>query len=68
MIDAPPPNGAALLHGTAFSDLGIEGQSGADFFDWVLEAEGGAELVMRIARQVNRFRLRDIRVDILKAL
>ncbi len=68
MIDAPPPDGAALLHGTAFADLGIEGQSEADFFDWVLEAEGGAELVMRIARQVNRFRLRDIRVDILKAL
>lgn len=68
MIDAPPPNGAALLHGTAFSDLGIEGQSEADFFDWVLEAEGGTDLVMRIARQVNRFRLRDIRVDILKAL
>lgn len=68
MIDAPPTNGAALLHGAAFSDLGIEGQSEADFFDWVLEADGGADLVMRIARQVNRFRLRDIRVDILKAL
>ncbi len=68
MIEAPPPDGAALLHGAAFSDLGIEGQSEADFFDWVLEAEGGADLVMRIARQVNRFRLRDIRVDILKAL
>ena len=68
MIDAPPPDGAALLHGAAFSDLGIGGQSEADFFDWVLEAEGGADLVMRIARQVNRFRLRDISVDILKAL
>ena len=68
MIDAPAPDATALLHGAAFSDLGIEGQSEADFFDWVLEAEGGADLVMRIARQVNRFRLRDIRVDILKAL
>ncbi len=68
MIDAPPPDAAALLHGAAFSDLGIDGQSEPDFFDWVLAAEGGADLVMRIARQVNRFRLRDIRVDILKAL
>ena len=68
MIDASPMDADALLHGTAFSDLGIEGQSEADFFDWVLEAEGGADLVMRIARQVNRFRLRDISVDILKAL
>ena len=68
VIDAPPENAAALLHGTAFSDLGITGLSEPDFFDWVLAAEGGAELVMRIARQVNRFGLRDIRVDILKAL
>ena len=68
VIDAPPENATALLHGTAFSDLGITGQSEPDFFDWVLAAEAGAELVMRIARQVNRFGLRDIRVDILKAL
>ena len=68
MIDAPPQNGAALLHGTAFSDLGITGQSEPDFFDWVLGADAGTELVMRTARQVNRFRLHDIRVDILKAL
>ena len=68
MIEAPPADGAALLHGAAFSDLGIEGQSEADFFDWMLEAEGGADLVMKIARQVNRFRLHDIRIDILKAL
>ena len=68
MIEAPPPDAAALLHGTAFSDLGIAGQSEPDFFDWVLKPEGGAGLVMRAARQVNRFQLRDIRVDILKAL
>ena len=68
MIDAPPRDAAALLHGAAFSDVGITGQSEPDFFDWVLAGEDGMELVMRIARQVNRFRLRDIRVDILKAL
>ena len=68
MIDAPPQNGNALLHGTAFSDLGITGQSEPDFFAWVLADDVGAELVMRTARQVNRFRLHNIRVDILKAL
>ena len=68
MIDSAPRDAAALLHGTAFSDLGISGQSEADFFDWVLVAEGGANLIRQIERQVGRFRLRDIRVDILKAL
>ena len=68
MIDTPPQNAAALLHGTALSDLGITGQSEPDFFDWVLADNAGAELVMRTARQVSRFRWHDIRVDILKVL
>ena len=68
MIETPPPDATAILHGAAFSDLGVTGQSEPDFFDWVLKVEGGSDLVMRIARQVNRFRLRDIRADILKAL
>ncbi len=68
VIAAPPPNAAALLHGGAFSDLGIASQSEPDFFDWPLAATGGAELAMQIVRQVNRFRLSDLRVDILKAL
>ena len=68
LIGAPPADAAALLHDKAFSNLGIAGQSESDFFDWVLADRAGAALVMRIARQVNRFRLRDIRVDILKAL
>ena len=68
MIDAPPVDAAALLHGTAFEDMGIIGQSEPDFFDWVLASEHGADLVMRTERQVARFRLHDIQVDILKAL
>ena len=68
MVERPPPDAAALLHGTAFSELGIAGQSEPDFFDWVLTTDGEAALVMRIARQVNRFQLSDIRIDILKAL
>ena len=68
LIETPPADAAALLHGAAFSERGIAGQSEPDFFDWVLADAAGAALVMRIARQVNRFRLRDIRVDILKVL
>ena len=68
MIEVPPEDAAALLHGTAFADLGITGQSEPDFFDWVLTAEEGADFVMRTARQVARFRLHDIQIDILKAL
>ena len=68
LIGAPPADAAALLRDKAFSNLGIAGQSESDFFDWVLADPAGEALVMRIARQVNRFRLRDIRVDILKAL
>ena len=68
MIEAPPGSAPELLHGTAFRDFGIAGQSEPDFFDWVLNSDEGQDLVMRIAAQVSRFRLQDIRVDILKAL
>ena len=68
MIGGEPDDGRALLHGRAFSDLGITGQSEPDFFDWVLRTRKGPELVMRVARQVGRLRLHDIRTDILKAL
>lgn len=68
MIDSKPEGGQALLHGTAFYEFGITGQSEADFFDWVLDADGGPDLVMRVVGQVSRFRLEEIRIDILKAL
>ena len=68
IIETPPEDADALLHGHAFSNLGITGQSEPDFFDWALADDAGAELVMRIYRHVNRFRLQDISVDILKAL
>ena len=68
IIETPPEDASALLHGDAFSHSGITGQSEPDFFDWVLATDAGEELVMRIYRHVNRFRLQDISVDILKAL
>ena len=68
MIDRAPADAAALLHGASFADYGITGQSEPDFFDWVLDAEDGRTLVMRVFSQVSRFALDDIRADILKSL
>ena len=68
LIESPAQDAEALLHGAAFTDAGISGQSEPDFFDWPLADAAGRDLVLRISRHVNRFRLRDIRMDILKAL
>ena len=68
LIESPAQDAEALLHGAAFTDAGISGQSEPDFFDWPLSDAAGRDLVLRISRHVNRFRLQDIRMDILKAL
>ena len=68
LIESPAQDAEALLHGAAFTDAGISGQSEPDFFDWPLADATGRDLVLRISRHVNRFRLQDIRMDILKAL
>ena len=68
LLDRLPPDGAALLEGKAFRDRGIVGAVESDFFDWPLLHASGRDLVMRIARHANRFRLHDIEVDVLKGL
>ena len=68
LFDELPKSGAALLAGAPFKTLGVLGAVESDFFDWVLLAEGGDELVMNIARHANRFRLHNINADILKGL
>ncbi len=65
---ATPPDPPSLLHGEGFAKLGITCQAEPDFFDWVAATNADGDLVMRIWRHVSRFRLQDIRVDILKAL
>lgn len=61
-----PPS--ELLQGTPFTATGLNGAVEADFFDWVLLADQGADLVERVARQVERFRLAEIEVDVLKGI
>jgi len=65
-VELPRP--AELLAGKALHDMGIEGVVESDFFDWVLAAPAANDLVRRIAAQVARFRLGDIRHDVLKGL
>lgn len=68
ILGVAPGTAAELLAGTAFSEAGIQGAVESDFFDWVLEAPGGPDLVERIAHQASRFRLAEIETDVLKGL
>lgn len=63
-----PGNAQALLSGEPFERAGIHGAVESDFFDWVLSASGGEQLVTRLARQVSRFRLADVEHDVMKGL
>jgi hypothetical protein len=58
----------SLLSGSAFVDAGIYGAVESDFFDWVLLHDGGVDIVERLWHQVRRFRLVDVRHDVLKVL
>ncbi len=68
VLDLPAANAADILSGRALADAGILGAVESDFFDWVLGAPEGERLVLGIAQQAARFRLRDARADVLKAL
>ena len=67
-LGLPTPEPADLLAGRPFEQAGVGGVVEADFFDWILAAQAGADLVQRIARQVGRFRLREVQADVLKGL
>ena len=62
------PQPADLLSGRPFEQAGVTGVVESDFFDWILAASKGADLVHRIARHVGRFRLTEVRADVLKGL
>lgn len=59
---------AAALSGQLFSRYGIRGVGEAGFFDWVLDVEGGAEVVSDIARRLSVFSWHGVDHDVLKAL
>ena len=68
VLDVPADDAEAVLSGKLLAENGIHGAVESDFFDWVLLDPGGADLVLRLARQAARFRLRDVQADVLKAL
>ena len=68
ILGAELPASADLLSGKIFQDAGIGGVVESDFFDWVLAASGSEDLIHRISAQVARFRLGDIKHDVLKGL
>jgi SAM-dependent methyltransferase len=68
VLEQDADDAAGLLSGRTLEQAGIVGAVESDFFDWVLHALGGADLVLRLARQTERFRLRDVQQDVLKSL
>lgn len=68
VLEQKADDAAGLLSGRTLEQAGIVGAVESDFFDWVLHAPGGADLVLRLARQTERFRLRDVQQDVLKSL
>jgi SAM-dependent methyltransferase len=68
VLDLPADDAHAILSGRRLAEAGIYGAVEGDFFDWVLLDGSGRDLVLRVARQVARFRLRDVQADVLKAL
>ncbi len=68
VLDLPALDAAAILSGSALTEIGIRGAVESDFFDWLLELPEGHDLVRRLARQAARFRLVEVTSDVLKAL
>lgn len=61
-------NPASLLSGDKFAESGVHGVVEADFFDWVLEVEGGEQFIRTLARRLMRFDWDAVREDVLKVL
>lgn len=68
VLDLAIDDPAEMLSGRLLANEGIIGAVEADFFDWPLLADGGADLVRSLAAETVRFRLRDVEVDVLKSL
>jgi hypothetical protein len=59
---------ASLAQGSAFTSAKIQGAVEADFFDWVLHADGGPDFVSELAHRIARFDWRYVEHDVLKIL
>ena len=59
---------ASVLAGHLFSQVQVNGVVEADFFDWVLDVEGGDTFVRSLAQRLTRFAWKDVEHDVLKIL
>jgi SAM-dependent methyltransferase len=59
---------ATILGGGLFSEAQIRGVVDEDFFDWVLEVDGGPPFVRTLARRLARFAWADAAHDVMKVL
>ena len=59
---------AVLLSGQKFAEAGVFGVVESDFFDWVVEVDGGEGFVRTLAKRLMRFVWGDVEQDILKIL
>jgi hypothetical protein len=59
---------ATLLSGGKFDEAGVYGVVESDFFDWVVEVEGGDTFIRTLAKRLGRFVWADAEQDVLKVL
>ena len=65
-VQSLSPN--SLLTGDKFAEAGVYGVVESDFFDWVLEVEGGETFIRTLAKRLMRFVWSDVDQDVLKIL
>lgn len=65
VIDMAP---ASVLGGARFDLAGIHGVVERDFFDWVLEVDGGESFIRTLSRRLSRFDWSKVEHDVLKVL
>lgn len=61
-------NARDLVSGHAFDEANLFGVVEADFFDWIVEVEGGDAFVRSLADRIARFNWADVEHDVLKHL
>jgi hypothetical protein len=66
LVDSVSPS--ALLLGDKFDESGIHGVVEADFFDWVIEVDGGNAFIRTLAKRLSRFEWSEVEQDVLKVL
>lgn len=67
-IDVTVTTPSSLLRGGQFEVARISGVVEADFFDWVLEVDGGPEFIRALARRLARFAWSRVDQDIMKVV